>query len=476
MYQITVIGLGVESCDLPSVAEDIIKSSVITVSRTGLTESYKNLLTFGKEIKTLDFIYEKSKNFDTLNKNLANEVLALSKTQPVCYLVDGCATEDNSVKYILKKTKNVKIIAGVSHTTKCLQRLNVCLSKYTSVSAYELESGCEISAPLIVNAIDSVITASKVKLLLSEIFGEESIVYVASNKLVKKIKLYQLDRLKSYDYSFSLYVPELSLTKKTRYSFNDLLKILEILRSPNGCPWDREQTEKSILNNVIEEAYELVDAVNSGDDFAIIEETGDLILQSAFYVLFGEEGSRYSRYDVLSELCQKLISRHTHVFGEDKAKKSDEALSLWNNNKIVEKGYKSKTEYLKAVPNSMPSLMRAQKIGKRAGKYGFDFEDVSQAIEKIYEEINELKKAIESSDKDEITNECGDLIFSAVNAVRLLGVDAELSLKYSVDKFIKRFSALENELIKKGKDFSQLTAIELDQIYQSLKNGENYDD
>lgn len=469
MYKITIIGLGVDGSDLSSYAEKIIKSSVKVLARTGLTESYKNLLGLGLEIPTLDFVYQKSRNFDTLNKNLAMEVLNASKTSPVCYLVDGCATEDNSVKYLLSKTKNVEIIAGVSYASKCLQRLNVCQSSYTAVSSYEIGDSYSLSAPLIVYAIDGKITASKVKLFLIDLFGEEIEVYLSSNGYDKKIYLYELDRQDSYDYSTCLYIPKLPLTKKERYDFNDLLEILAVLRSPNGCPWDREQTEKSILKNVVEEAYELVDAVEQGDDFMIVEETGDLILQSAFYVLFGEEGGRYTRNDVLSDLCKKLITRHTHVFGSDKAEKSADALSVWNNNKIVEKGYDTATEYLNAVPSSMPSLMRAEKIGKRAGKYGFDFDSYHGAIQKINEEIKELQFAIDKGDKDEIYKECGDLLFSAVNTVRLIGVDAELSLKSSVDKFINRFSKLENEVLKIGKNLTDLTALELDDIYNEIK-------
>ena len=475
MHKITVIGLGVDKKDLSSYAENIIKSSVKTLARTGLTKSYKNLMAFGIEIPTLDFIYEKSRNFDTLNKNLATEILAVSKQEPVCYLVDGCATEDNSVKYILSKTRNVEVIAGVSYASKCLERLNVCENSYTAFSAYEIGEHRFINAPLIVYAIDSKITASKVKLCLSDLFGEETKVFVSSNGGNKSIYLYELDRLDGYDYSTSLYIPNLPLTKKERYNFDDLLEILSILRSPNGCPWDREQTEKSILKNVVEEAYELVDAVEQGDDFMIVEETGDLILQSAFYVLFGEEGSRYTRTDVLSDLCKKLITRHTHVFGEVKAVKASDALSVWNSNKIVEKGYETATEYLNAVPASMPSLLRAEKIGKRAGKYGFDFENHTQAVDKILEELSELKKAISSGDKEEIQKECGDLLFSAVNAVRLLGVDAELSLKYSVDKFIKRFSRVENVVKAMGKQMTDYSICELDEIYNSVKSVEEDD-
>ena len=468
MREITIIGLGVDGFDLPSIAQKLIEKHDVVVARTGEALSVKLLMEKFPQIKTLDSVYLKSRNFDTLNANLGKEVLSLAKDLSVCYLVDGSASEDNSVKYILKRNKNAKVISGVSHAVKCLERVKACEPSFTSVSAYDLDSA-SLSEPLVVTAIDSIILASDVKLSLSERFGEERDIFVSSNSFVKKIKLYELDRLKNYDYSTCLYLPSLPLTKKHRYEFSDLLKILSILRAPNGCPWDREQTEKTILKNVIEEAYELVDAVENEDDEQIIEETGDLILQSAFYIIFGEEDYRYSRHDVLSGICQKLISRHTHVFGGDKAVKSDDALSVWNKNKITEKGFETATEYLESVPSAMPSLMRAEKVGKRAGKYGFDFACFEDAVNKLNEEISELKTAKQSGYKEEIEKECGDVLFSAVNAVRLLGVDSELSLARSVEKFIKRFSLVEEKVTEKGKTLTDLNAEELDKIYESIK-------
>ena len=468
MFKITVIGLGVDGNDLPSIASKLIEKHSLVLARTGETLSVKLLLKSYPKIKTLDDIYLKSRNFDTLSANLGKEVLSYAKSQPVCYLVDGSITEDNSVKYILKRAKDVEVVAGVSHAVKCLERLKITAPSFTSVSAYDVSSS-RLSLPLVVTAIDGIIQASAVKLTLSDHFGEECDAFVSSNLGVKKIKLYELDRLKNYDYSTCLYIPDIPLNKKQRFDFDDLMEILNLLRAPNGCPWDREQTEKSILKNVVEEAYELVDAVNQEDDEQIIEETGDLILQSAFYVVFGEEGARFNRHDVLSGICSKLISRHTHVFGGDKAQKSSDALSVWNKNKIAEKGFETATEYLRAVPSSMPALMRAEKVGKRASKYGFDFEGVKQALDKLNEEIKELEKAKLSKNADCIEDECGDVLFSAVNAVRLLGVDAELSLSRSVDKFINRFSLVEDRVLKEGKNLTDYSPLELDGVYEDIK-------
>ncbi len=471
MFKITVIGLGVDANDLPFRAKELIKSHQVVIARTGETLSFKLIKQEFPNVKTLDGVYLKSRNFDTLNKNLGDEVIKLAKTSSVCYLVDGSAIEDNSVSYILKKVKDVEIIAGVSHTAKCLERARVSSPNVCSVTCYDINVN-EISLPLVVTAIDSPIIASSVKLALSDRFGEEIDVFVTDNNGAKKIKLYELDRLSSYGYSTCLYIPSLPLTQKQRFDFSDLMTVLEVLRAPNGCPWDREQTEKSILKNVIEEAYELVDAVESEDDDMIIEETGDLILQSAFYLTFGEEDSRFSRYDVLSELCSKLIYRHSHVFGNDKAGSGEDALGFWNANKIKEKGYETASEYLSAVPSAMPAVMRAEKVGKRAGKYGFDFASVKDAISKLKEEILELETAISSKNSIDIEGECGDLMFSAVNILRLLGVEGELALKNSTEKFIKRFTLVENEVINRGKTLGDYTAEELDAIYNQVKRGE----
>lgn len=466
MHKITVIGLGSEAKDLSLQAFEVISSHKNVIARTALTNSYKAL---NKDIKSLDFIYQKSRNFDTLNKNLAKEIIKEAKIQPVCYLVDGAATEDNSVKYILEAVKDVEIYAGVSAATKCLERLKMPSVNCLSISAYDIESNYSLSLPLVVYAIDSRVTASKVKLFLGDLFGEEITAYVAGNDFAKKIELYELDRLDGYDYSLSLYLPKLELTEKQRFDFNDLMAILKILRSENGCPWDREQTEFSIRENVIEEAYELVDAVDNEDDDMIIEETGDVILQAAFYANFGEEGGRFSRSDVLSGICSKLITRHTHVFGADAALGAEDALSVWNKNKAVEKKYSSGEEYLRAVPSSLPAVMRAEKVGKRAGKYNFDFSSVEQVFDKILEEIKELKTAILSGETQEIENECGDLLFSAVNAVRKVGVEGELALKKSTEKFINRFSKLEKEVKTLNKNLTDLSLEELDEIYEKVK-------
>ncbi len=469
MNKITIIGLGFEEGDLTLKAKSIIDGSKKVVVRTKNTKSFLSLNDYKGEIISLDFIYEKSKNFNTLNKNLAKEVINLSKTEEVVYLVDGSATEDSSVKEILSTKAKVEIISGVSIASRCLSKLGVSSTNVTTISAYDILFKERFSLPMIVYALDDKGLASEVKLILSDLIGEEYDIKVIQNDLVKKIKIYELDRLDSYDYSTCLYVENTKVKNKIRFDYTDLLEILKILRGENGCPWDRVQTPKSIEKNLIEECYELIDAIEKDDTDEIIEETGDLLLQTAFYVLFGEEEGRYTLSDVLSGVCSKLISRHTHVFGEDKAEDSQSALATWNKNKIVEKGYENMTSYVDAIPKNMPSVLRAQKVGSRAGKCNFDFDNFEQVIQKIYEEIEEVKLAVQNKNDKAIEEECGDLLFSAVNLVRKLGVDGETSLYHATEKFVSRFKRLEEAILKDGKDINLLTSKEIDDYYNKVK-------
>ncbi len=469
MYELSVIGLGLNEGDLTLNALNEIKSGKNLVVRTNRTLSFNALKNLGLEATSLDYVYEKSRNFNTLNENLAKEVLNALKLGDVVYLVDGSAVEDNSVKILLKKVKNVKLISGISAKDSVLERLKIVKTNITSLSSYDLLSGAEFSLPAVVFAIDSKKIASEIKLILLNLIGEDKSVYFTSTNKTQKIKLYELDRQERYDYSTAIFIEGDELTKKQRFTFNDLLKILEILRGDNGCPWDKVQTPKSIEKNLIEETYELLDAIENDDDAQIVEEAGDVLLQVAFYVLFGEESLRYNREDVLSNICSKLITRHTHVFGEDSASNGEEALATWNKNKAVEKGYLNGYEYLNSVPKNLPSVMRAQKVGSRAGKYNFDFSSASETFDKILEEISELKRAVASNDQEGIINECGDLLFSAVNAVRLLGVDGETALYKSTNKFISRFKRLEELAKQSNKDLKTMTASEIDELYRKAK-------
>lgn len=252
---------------------------------------------------------------------------------------------------------------------------------------------------------------------------------------------------------------------KERYDTSDLLKIMELLRGENGCPWDKVQTHESIRANFIEETYEAIEAIDTGDTALMREELGDVLLQVVFHARMEEEANHFDFYDIVDELCKKLVLRHPHVFGSVNAQNEDEALASWDKAKQESKN-QSDSETLTAVSKALPSLMRAQKVGKRASKVGYDFKDARAALEQLKKEVAELEEVI---DKPEAVEELGDVLFSATNIARKIKADSELALGASTDKFIARFQKAEEIAEKNGTSLSELNEEQLDELWKTVK-------
>lgn len=257
--------------------------------------------------------------------------------------------------------------------------------------------------------------------------------------------------------------------QKNNYSIDDLITIVKLLRSDDGCPWDREQTHRSIRNDFLEETCEAIEAIDLGDSELLREELGDVLLQVVFHCRIEEENSSFSFDDVCDEICKKLIIRHPHVFGSVNADNTEQVLKNWDAIKMKTKGQETYTDTLKSVASTLPALMRAQKVGKRAMRAGMDFSCAEDAIACIDSEKNELDKAVADGCKANIEEEIGDLLFSCVNAARHLGVDAELALKASTDKFIRRFSVTEELTAADNIDMKSLSIKELDVYWDKAK-------
>jgi len=234
-------------------------------------------------------------------------------------------------------------------------------------------------------------------------------------------------------------VIKLSLT--ANYGVDDLLKIMELLRSPEGCPWDRVQTHQSIRANMLEEAYEAADAIDHMDMDNLKEELGDVLLQVVFHARLAQEAGSFDFGDVVNGVCQKLVYRHPHVFGTVEAKDSQGALAAWDAQKRAEKGQKSTGDALDSVARALPALSRAAKLQGKAAKAGFDWKEVTPALDKLSEELEELKTAVREDTN--VEEELGDLLFAAVKVGRFAGVDGELALQKACEKFIRRFRAVE---------------------------------
>ena len=257
------------------------------------------------------------------------------------------------------------------------------------------------------------------------------------------------------------------LLEKESYGMDDLITVLEVLRSDEGCPWDKEQTHKTIRNNFIEETYEVIEAIDTDNPVLLREELGDVLLQVAFHTEMEREQGGFTLSDVANDVCVKLIHRHPHVFGDVVAETSDKVLANWEAIKSEEKERKTVADKLRSIPPMLPALMRAEKVGKKASC--FDFPNAEEVMLKVKEELAELEEAIANNNAENIEEEVGDLIFSITSLCRKLNVEPEVALNKATDKFISRFSALESVVISQGKDIMKLDMTELDAIWEENK-------
>ncbi len=256
--------------------------------------------------------------------------------------------------------------------------------------------------------------------------------------------------------------------KETPYTFDDLITVVELLRSEGGCPWDREQTHKSIRNDFIEETYEVIEAIDTEDPVLLREELGDVLLQVVFHARIEEEQDVFGMDEVANDICAKLIHRHPHVFGTLEVENSAEVLRNWDAIKGEEKQRVTMTDKLRAIPPMYPALMRAQKVGKKAAC--FDFETTEAVWDKLDEEIAEVKAAAASGNKEAVAEELGDLLLTVTSLARKLGVKSEEALFHATNKFIDRFELVENAVLSEGKTMEELTMPELDAIWDKIKH------
>ena len=255
-----------------------------------------------------------------------------------------------------------------------------------------------------------------------------------------------------------------------------LYEIVKVLRVE--CPWDRVQTHESLRPGMLEEAYETVDAINNQDMVNLREELGDVLLQVVFHSILGEEVSNFDLKDVINEECEKMIRRHPHVFLQENTnntpKSIDKVLEKWENIKEKERGETKTASRLAKVPRALPALTRAYKVQKKAADVGFDWDDVSGAFDKVHEETRELTECCkaETVDKKALEEELGDLLFSVVNVSRFLGIDPEASLDYTIDKFIRRFTHIEDSALACGKALEDMSLSEMDELWNEAKKSE----
>lgn len=437
----------------------------------------------GIKFESYDHAYEKYDSFDDVYKYIAEDLITKIKDdEDLIYAVPGhpLVAEKSVVNLIeLCKENNIQyeVLPAVSFVDAMMEALQVDpIEGVKIIDAFDMKNQIlDKRVGTIITQVYNNFIASEVKLRLLEGYEDDTeIIFVRAAGVeglesIRKIPLYELDWQEDIDYLTSIYIPKDLGNKK---DFQDLLDIIETLRNPGGCPWDREQTHESLKSALLEECYEVIDAIENEDEDALIEELGDVLLQVVFHASIGKEDGYFDIMDVIGGISNKMINRHPHVFGNEEANTSEQVLVNWDEIKKEEKGIKTLTEEMQNIAKSLPATTRAYKIQKKAKKVGFDWDDVNCAMDKVKEELNEIKEVYNCEDKSIIEGEVGDLLFACINVARFLEVDGELALDKTIKKFINRFSYIENEAIKNNKNLKNMTLEEMDKLWEEAKTSE----
>ncbi|NPV71086.1 MAG: nucleoside triphosphate pyrophosphohydrolase [Firmicutes bacterium] len=497
MNCLRLVGLGPGAeWQLPGRNLEALQGSRRVFLRTSVHPSVVTLDRRGIRYTTFDRLYEESATFDEVYSSITQVVLdEAASGGVVAYAVPGHPFfGEATVARIVRSAKERGIRYEVYPAMSFLDVVCATL-EIDPLSGLEIVDGCAIDdnppsgvRDVVVSQIYNRKTASDVKLALMTRYPDEhevALVYsagVAGEERVSRIPLYDLDRIAS-DHLTTLYVPRLSSEKASndpaervsRWPLDPIVGVIARLRGPDGCPWDREQTHESLRQYVIEEAYEVVDAVNQGDTNKLCEELGDLLLQVVLHSRIAEEGGAFDVNRVVDVVTRKMIRRHAHVFGGKKAASSDEVVDRWDAIKRSERGEREERgEPVEggqiAPPKGQPALMRAYEVQRAAARVGFDWERVEDVLGKVQEEVGELISAVESRVSDRVEDEIGDVLFSVVNACRFLGINPEVALSGTVKKFINRFGYIEAAAARMGKDLIEMTLKEMDALWEESKS------
>lgn len=446
----------------------------------------------GVRYDTFDAVYEANPTFEATYEAIVQQLVARAEAgESLTYAVPGHpSVAEATVRALLREAEErgfrVELVGGDSFLDQVFMRLG-----FDPIEGFQLLDAADINAEALRPTMHTVIAqvydrhvASEVKLALMELYPDEHPVVaahelgVAGRETIERLPLYELDRSERFGNMSIVWIPRSGDERLQLRSFGKLHDIIRVLRSPEGCPWDREQTHESIRGNFIEETYEALEALDSGDPDAMREELGDVLLQIMLHAQMEEEAGMFTARDIIAGLSDKLIRRHPHVFGERRAANADEALEVWREAKRAEKDDAAETSLLDGAAHGMPALPAAWKLQKKAAKVGFDWTRMEDVLAKVEEEINEMRQLIggeaggtedDADSVDARKEEAGDLLFAAVNAARFWGIDPEAALAAANRKFTNRFQYIERELKRAGIPLEQAGLDEMERLWREAK-------
>lgn len=484
-HRIQVVGLG--SGDLEQLPLGIYKRLIQARETLFLRTENHPIVPFLKEegisFRSFDDIYEKGRSFEEIYKRITNILLKEVEEKSVLYAVPGHPmVAEKTIQLLLEQGEvPVEIIGGQSFLDDLFTALQIDpIDGFQLVDATSFKrSHLNYRNHLIFCQVYDPFIASDVKLtLLEDLPIDQSITVVqaagSACERIDKIPLKELDRYKDIDQLTTVYVPPIH-KKYLTHTFFRLKEVIETLRGPQGCAWDRAQTHESLRKYAIEEVYELIDAIDAKDDENIIEELGDVLLQVLLHSQIGEDHGYFSIDDVIRSTTEKMINRHPHVFGDVEVHSLKDIERNWE---VIKNKEKPSTDqfFLKDIPKSLSRLEIAFIVQKKAAEIGFDWKDPEEVWNKLTEEIREVQEAISAKNKEEMEEEFGDVLFTLVNLMRHYEVQPELALHRSNRKFMRRFQQMERLIRQKGKNIEKMSLEALDRFWEEAKKGEDKDE
>ncbi|MBO0961780.1 nucleoside triphosphate pyrophosphohydrolase [Neobacillus sp. MM2021_6] len=433
---------------------------------------------------SFDTVYVKHEQFEAVYEEIAQTLLQKAKSEAIIYAVPGHPlvaerTVQLLLEYAPKEGVEVIIGGGQSFIDPLFSAL-----KIDPIEGFQLLDGTsllssqlQIEQHIFISQVYDQFVASNVKLTLMEKLPDDYEIYIvtaagSNQEVIEKVPLYELDRNVSINNLTTVYIPPVKEEQILLKNFSKLREIISVLRGPNGCPWDKEQTHESLKKYLIEETYEVIEAINDGDIDHLIEELGDVLLQVMLHAQIGEDDGYFSIDDIIEVLSAKMIRRHPHVFGTGKAESAEEVVQNWQEIKQQEKGgVEPTTSMLAGVSKVQPNLLRAYELQKLAAKVGFDWQEITPALAKVKEELDEFVAELDGTAEGLLLakKEFGDLVFAFVNVARFLKIHPEEALFETNEKFIRRFQYVEESVKRSGRSFEEHTLEELDHYWDKAK-------